>query len=105
MIKRGYDKFLPGRKVLIVEDVLTTGGSVRKVIELAKNLKAHVAGVGALCNRGGITQESLQVPLFFPLLTVDLASWSAEECPLCKKGVPINTQVGKGKEFLASVRA
>ena len=38
---------------------------------------------------------------FFALVDVKLDSWAEEECPLCAEGVPINTEVGKGREFLA----
>lgn len=101
MIKRGYDALIEGKRVLVVEDVLTTGGSVRKVIQTARAIGATVVGVGALCNRGGLTANDLEkVPSFFPLLKVDLAAWEAKDCPLCAKGIPINTSVGKGKEFI-----
>src|SRR3990167_9525772 len=53
VIKRGYDKLIAGKNVLVVEDVLTTGGSVRKVIEAVRALGGNVIGLGALCDRGG----------------------------------------------------
>lgn len=102
MIKRGYDKLLPGKKVLLLEDVLTTGGSVKKVVELVQTLGASIAGVGALFNRGNIQPSDLgNVPELFSLITKEMKSWNPEECPLCKQGIPINTSVGKGREFLA----
>ncbi len=102
VIKRGYDEIVANRKIVVVEDVLTTGGSVKKMVEVVRSLKGNVIGVGALCNRGGLAAESLGVPDFFPLVTLDLQSWEASQCPLCEKKIPINTQVGKGREFLAS---
>lgn len=59
VIKRGYDKLLPGKNILILEDVLTTGGSVRKVVELVRGLEGDIIGVGALFNRGNISPEDL----------------------------------------------
>jgi len=100
VIKRGYDKLLSHRRVLVVEDVLTTGGSVKKMVAIVRQLQGDVVGIGALCNRGGLSAQSLGVPDFFPLVSLDLSSWEAASCPLCIKKIPINTQVGKGREFL-----
>ena len=100
-LKRGYDKIVFGKEVLIVEDVLNTGGSVIKVIDTVRRAGGIVAGVGALCNRGGVTEKSLGgIPKLVSLVSITLDAWEAEKCPLCAKKVPINTQVGKGREFL-----
>ena len=102
VIKRGYDRMIPGRRVLLVEDVLTTGGSIKKVGEVVRTLKGNIIGVAAICNRGAVTVEDLGgVPKLSAIMNVTLDSWSEEECPLCAQGVPINTDVGKGREFLA----
>jgi orotate phosphoribosyltransferase len=101
VFRRGYDKLLLGKKVLVVEDILTTGGSVKRLVEAIRKLGGEVIGVAAICNRGGVTAEDLGVPVLYCLLSVDLESWTEEECPLCKAGVPINTEVGKGREYLA----
>ena len=105
VIKRGYDKLVAGKRVLVVEDVLTTGGSARKVVEATKAIGGDVVGLGVLCNRGGITAEDVGVPRLFALLDVKLDAWDEKDCPLCAQGVPINTDVGKGREFLASKQA
>lgn len=101
VIKRGYDKLIKGKRVLVVEDILTTGGSVKKVIQATRACGGTIVGVGALCNRGGITAQDLDVPKLFALMDVKLSMWDEADCPLCKDGVPINTDVGKGREFLA----
>lgn len=102
VIKRGYDKIVAGQNVLVVEDVLTTGGSAKKVIEAVRALGGKVIGLGVLCNRGGITPEDVgNPPKLFALVNVKLDAWDEAECPLCAQGVPINTDVGKGREFLA----
>jgi len=104
---RGYDQFIPGKRILIVEDVLTTGGSVKRVINAVGKLGGIVVGVSAICNRGGVTEADLGVvppavpPSLRALVKVDLQDWDEVECPLCEQGVPINTNLGKGKEFLA----
>lgn len=102
VIKRGYDKIIQGKKILVVEDILTTGGSARKVIEATRALGGDVVGLGVLCNRGGVTlQDVANPPKFVSLINVKLDTWDEAECPMCSKGVPINTDVGKGREFLA----
>lgn len=102
VIKRGYGKLVAGNKVLVVEDILTTGGSARRVIEATRALSGYVVGLGVLCNRGGITPKDVGgVPKLFALVNVKLDSWDEASCPLCKQGVSINTDVGKGKDFLA----
>lgn len=102
VIKRGYDKLMAGKKVLVVEDILTTGGSAKKVIELVRSIGGNVVGLGVLCNRGGVTSAELSnPPKVFALVDVKFDAWDEAECPLCAKGVPINKDVGKGREYLA----
>jgi orotate phosphoribosyltransferase len=97
VIKRGYDKLITNKNVLVVEDILNTGGSVKKVIQVAKEKDANVVGLSALCNRGAVTAEMVDVATLHALVTVNLEAWEAADCPLCAKKVPINTEVGKGK--------
>jgi orotate phosphoribosyltransferase len=102
VIKRGYDKIVAGKNVLVVEDLLTTGGSVKKVIEATRALGGNIVGLAVLCNRGGITAQDVGgVPKLFALTNVKLDAWDEADCPLCAQGVSINTDVGKGREFLA----
>jgi len=102
VIKRGYDKFIAGKRVLVVEDILTTGGSARKVVEAVRAIGGNVVGVGVLCNRGGVTAQDLaNVPKLEVLVNISLDAWNEADCPLCKQGVPVNPDVGKGREFLA----
>lgn len=101
IIKRGYDKIVAGKNVLVVEDVLTTGGSAKKVVEAARNLGGNIVGLGVLCNRGGITpQDVANPPKLFALVNVKLDAWDEADCPLCAQNVPINTDVGKGRQYL-----
>jgi len=102
IIKRGYDKAIEGKRVLVVEDVVTTGGSVKKVVDAVRKHGGEVIGVAMLCNRGGIKPEEISnPPKLFSLLNIKLDAWEEADCPLCKKGMPINTSVGKGREYLA----
>lgn len=102
VIKRGYEKIIHNKRVLVVEDLLTTGGSVRKVVKAVRAHGGDVIGVGVLCNRGGVTEADLgDVPRLVALTNVKMETWTEEECPLCKEGVPINTSIGHGRDFLA----
>lgn len=106
IIKRGYDKIVSGKNVLVVEDVLTTGGSAKKVIGATRALGGNVVGLGVLCNRGEITLKDVaNPPKLFALVNIKLNAWDEAECPLCTKNVPINTDVGKGREFLIRKKA
>jgi orotate phosphoribosyltransferase len=100
VIKRGYDSFIPGKTVLVVEDLLTTGDSARKVVECVKALGGKVVGLSVLCNRGGVTAEDVcNIPIK-ALTNVTLKMWDEDKCPLCKDKKPINIKLGKGKDFL-----
>lgn len=106
IIKRGYDKIVAGKNVLVVEDVLTTGGSVKKVVEATRTLGGNIVGLGVLCNRGGITPEDVaNPPKLFALVNVKFDAWDEAGCPFCAQNVPINTDVGKGREYLARKKA
>lgn len=106
IIKRGYNKIVAGKNVLVVEDVLTTGASAKKVVEATRALGGNVIGLGALCNRGGITSDDVaNPPKLFALVNVKFDAWDEAECPLCAQNVPINKDVGKGREYLARKKA
>jgi orotate phosphoribosyltransferase len=84
-LRRGF-VLKPGEKVLVVEDVVTTGGSVKEVIELAISCGAQVLGVGALVDRSG-GKVDFGVPARY-LLNLEVESYLPEECPLCAEGIP-----------------
>jgi orotate phosphoribosyltransferase len=73
-----------GQRVLVVEDVVTTGGSVKEVIELIQKADGIVAGVGSIVDRTG-GKIDFGVP-FKAVYSADVASWEAADCPLCKEG-------------------
>ncbi len=102
IIKRGYDQVIKGKKTLVVEDLTTTGGSIKKVVEAARAAGADVLGAIAICNRGDVKKEEVgNPPIFDQLLNVHLDSWAEKECELCESGIPVNIDIGHGKEFLA----
>jgi len=101
IIKPSYHKYVAGKRLLVVEDILNTGGTAAKVIATVRQIGGNVVGLGALCNRGGVTSEDVGgVPTLKSLVNIKLDSWDEKDCPLCKSGVPINTKVGHGREFL-----
>jgi len=91
-LRRGF-KINPGERVLIVEDIITTGGSVLEVIEALKTTGANIVGVGLLADRSGgkidfgVRKEAL--------LTMKVENYQAEKCPLCAKGVPLTKRGSK----------
>ncbi len=81
--------FIPkDARVLVTEDVTTTGGSVIEVINLVREAGGVVVGTAVLVDRSGGTLD-LGVDKQVSALTLDVVSFDAEECPLCKDGVPI----------------
>jgi orotate phosphoribosyltransferase len=100
-LRRGYDKLVAGKRVLVVEDILNTGGSVKDAVAAVRAAGGEVVAVGALVNRGAVTAADAGVPALVALLDVALDAWDPDACPLCRDGVAINVDVGKGREFLA----
>jgi len=82
-IRRGIE-LDEGEEVFVVEDVTTTGGSVKKVIELIKSLGAKPVGVGAIVDRSGGAAD-FGIP-FIKLISLNLKTYTAHDCPMCKEG-------------------
>ncbi len=93
IFKRGFH-IDEGARVLIVDDVLTTGTSIFEVINLVKSYNADIIGIGIFLDRSG-GKVKFDYPLK-PLATVAANAWEPDVCPLCKKGMPI-TQRGSRK--------
>jgi len=86
MLRRGFT-LAPGEKVLVVEDVVTTGGSTRETIDVARAAGAQVVGAASIIDRSGGAQK-LDVP-YHALATVSLPTYEPEKCPLCLAGQPV----------------
>lgn len=100
LLKRGYDKLCAGKRVLVVEDLMTTGGSVKKVIDIMRANGSEVVGVGVVCNRGGVELKDVgSPPKLVSLVQVQLDSWEATECLLCERKIPVSMDIGHGREF------
>jgi orotate phosphoribosyltransferase len=85
-LRRGFS-LEPGERVLVVEDVVTTGLSTRETIEVARAAGADVVGAAAIVDRSG-GEQRLDVP-FFALATVSLPTYEPAECPQCLAGEPV----------------
>lgn len=83
---RGFT-IAPGERVVVVDDVLTTGGSVKDVINAVRGLGGDLAGVAVLIDRSG-GRVDFGVP-FFACLDLDLPTYDAAECPHCERGEPL----------------
>ena len=97
--RTGFSELLRGRTTLVVEDLITTGGSVTKVCREVERHGARIVGVSAVCNRGGATAEQLAAPRLHSLAAVDFAAFPADNCPLCADMVPIVEDIGHGTQF------
>lgn len=94
-LRRGFE-ILPGQNVLIVEDVVTTGGSVFEVIELVKGLGANIAGVGLVVDRSnGQVDFGCKK---YAVLTTEVISYEADKCPICRTAEPL-VKPGSRKKF------
>jgi orotate phosphoribosyltransferase len=94
VLRRGF-VIQPGERILVVEDVVTTGGSVREVIELVQQAGGEVVGVGSIVDRTG-GKIDFGVP-FKAVISVDVQSWEPQDCPLCKAGAPEPMKPGSRK--------
>ena len=85
-LRRGF-ALAPGEQVIVAEDVITTGGSVREVAALVEGLGAHVAGFAALAERGE-SDTNFPAPKYV-LLRLPLVTYPPDNCPLCDQGLPL----------------
>lgn len=81
-LRRGQE-ILPGERVLMVEDVITTGGSLRELEEMVRRKEAAPAGIAAIIRRGEASEVMTDAQV---LLDLPVASWEAGACPLCREG-------------------
>jgi orotate phosphoribosyltransferase len=82
-LRRGFE-ILPGERVLVVEDVVTTGGSTREVIDLVANAKGTLVGTGCIVDRSnGKAQFDTKQ---YAVLQMEVTAYEPKDCPLCKSG-------------------
>jgi len=102
LLKRRHDHAVRGRRVLVVDDVVNTGYSSRLVIDSVRSAGGEVVALATWINRGNVDAADLGVDHFIWLAEVKLPSSSADQCPLCKQKLPVNTDYAHGAEFVAS---
>lgn len=98
---RNYDKLVAGKNVLVIEDLTTTGGSVKKVVDTVKQAGGTVVSVCVMVNRNPeeVNAEMMGAP-FDALGVLLAAAYDEAECPFCKEGRPVNTNVGHGRKYM-----
>ncbi|MDP9356530.1 MAG: orotate phosphoribosyltransferase [Chloroflexota bacterium] len=79
--------FSQGQRIVVVDDILTTGGSVRETLAALAAQPVEVVAVAVLVDRSG-GRVTFDVPLV-ALTTLDVATWEADGCPLCEAGMPL----------------
>jgi orotate phosphoribosyltransferase len=98
---RGYDQYIKGKKVLVIEDLTTTGGSVKKIADVVRAAGGNVVAVGVMVNRDpeNVNSEMMEAP-FFALGVLKAEAFDEAEMPADLAARPINTTVGHGKKYL-----
>jgi len=85
-LRRGFE-ILPGEKAIVIEDVITTGGSTREVVDTVGAAGAKVLAAGSIIDRSG-GRADVGVPRV-ALETLEAVAYQPEECPLCRQGLPL----------------
>jgi orotate phosphoribosyltransferase len=98
VLRRGFE-ISPGTRVLVVDDIVTTGGSIAETQACIANAGGVVVGIGVLADRTA-GRAATEVP-FLACLTVDFPSYSPDECPQCAAGIPVASPRGSGKKVPA----
>jgi len=98
VLRRGFE-IPPGTRVLVVDDVVTTGGSVAETEACVTDAGGVVIGIGVLADRTA-GRAATNVP-FFACLTVDFPSYPPDACSQCAAGIPVAAPRGSGKKILA----
>ncbi|MBR4716419.1 MAG: orotate phosphoribosyltransferase [Lentisphaeria bacterium] len=93
VLKRGF-RLKPGEKVIVAEDVVTEGGRVQQTIDLVRAHGADPVAVAVITDRSGGKVSFGGIP-FFSLLKLSLPTYTAEECPMCRAGQPIDVPGSK----------
>jgi orotate phosphoribosyltransferase len=80
--------FTPGSKIFVIDDILTTGGSIAETLTALRAFPIEVVGIAVLADRSGGSVRFGEIPMI-PLLSLSIESWTARECPLCAAGIPL----------------
>jgi orotate phosphoribosyltransferase len=97
--RAGFVAEVTGKRVLVVEDLLTTGGSVEKVCREVEKVGGSLVGVSVVCNRGGVAAADLGVARLEALATVSFEAQDAQTCTACQAHSPIVEDMGHGDDY------
>lgn len=100
-LRRGFDRLVTGKRVLVVDDIVNTGLSLRQTAEAVRAAGGNVVGAACLVSRGNVTSDALGVDRFACLLEFKIPAWPASQCALCRAGIPINVRYAHGADYLA----
>lgn len=103
VLRRGYDKLVKGKNILIVEDLTSTGASAKKAMKTVEEAGGKIIAVSVMINRNpkGVTSKYFGVP-FLALDDFEVKAYEEKKCELCKANIPINITLGHGKKYLES---
>lgn len=103
ILRRGYQNLIRGKRVLVVDDVTTSGGTLLQLAALVVKHGGILVGAGCICNRGRLTAVKVGVPRLFSVIqapSVKAKIWTKRECleaGPCSRKIPLDTELGHGK--------
>jgi orotate phosphoribosyltransferase len=99
--KLNFGRLIPGKKIVIVDDLLAAGSSISKVVKAVEKLDGQILGAAVVVRRSrNVTAETCKVPKLITLAEVDGSQSSPEDCELCAKRVPMTLRPGHGHEWI-----
>jgi orotate phosphoribosyltransferase len=112
VLRRGFSKSMKGQKVLLVDDIVTTGSTLVAMGQTVSRSGADVIGAAVICDRGKVRTLRYFLPgkdgmvtgtavemSIAPLIELDLQTFSPNDCPFCKMGKPVDVDLGQGDEL------
>ena len=106
IIRRGYQHVIKDKRVLLVDDIANSGATLASMAQTVRAMGGEVSGAVVICDRGEIRTLKCVVDGDSPfevkiesLTELDLQTFAPENCPLCKAGRPIDTELGEGASF------
>lgn len=93
--RRGFS-LKKGEKIIIVEDIVTTGGSIKEVIEVVKSYEADIIGIVMIVDRSANKLDFDGIP-YFSLLKLEVEKYDESICPLCTNNIPLTKRGSTGK--------
>jgi orotate phosphoribosyltransferase len=99
VLRRGFDDLVKGKRVLVVDDIVNTGHSIRQTVAAIEKCEGEIVAAAAYCSRGNVDAVGMNVPNFVYLTEFKIPAWPQSACELCKSNVPVNTKYAHGADF------